>query len=171
MASFDQAFVYLYGNEGSDLYKDARTGEYSRFGVTLKTAAALGLCAPGDRSFIEGLTEDRAKEIYLDHFWAPAKLSSIREQAVANKLLDMVVNMGPGQAVKLLQRALNALGATLSPDGLLGYQTLAAANAADGYQLLTELRATALQFYRNLVDQHPDLYANDWEGWKARAEK
>ncbi len=171
MANFDLAFAFLMGNEGEKLLDDPKTGEYSRFGITLATASGFKLCAPDDRSFIDDLTVDRAKDFYLDYFWKPMKLDNLRVQAVADKILDMGVNMGPTQAAKIVQRACAALGGRLAVDGVLGYGTVIVINVRDGNQLLLELRAESLQFYRDLVTGNPDKYEKYWEDWKERAEK
>jgi|SRR5665213_1060936 len=171
MASFDPAIDFVLANEGSALLNDPLTGEYSRYGITLSTASALKLCAADDHPFIDQLTEDSAKSFYLDHFWHPMLLTSIRVQQVANKWLDMGVNMGPRVAARVAQKACNALGAGLIVDGITGYKTIMAVNILDGNQLMLELRAESLQFYRNLVSQSPAKYQEYWAAWKERAEK
>jgi lysozyme family protein len=155
------------GNEGSMLLDDPKTGEYSRYGITLQTAAALKLCQPGDKSFI-----DFAKAFYFDHFWVPLRLTVIFDQGVASKLLDMAVNMGQHEAVLIAQRACNALAPpTVVMDGRMGPGTITAINGHDGHEMLLELRAESLQFYRELVTKDPDKYEKYWEDWKERAEK
>lgn len=171
MANFDLAFTFLMGNEGEKLLDDPKTGEYSRYGITLKTAAAFGLCRSDDKSFIGSLTEDRAKNFYLDYFWLPMKLASTYPQSIASKILDMGVNMGSTQAVKIAQRACNVFGAQLTVDGVVGYRTMMAINQLNSDHLLLELRAESLQFYRKLVTGDPEKYEKYWEGWKERAEK
>jgi hypothetical protein len=53
----------------------------------------------------------------------------------------------------------------------MGYQTIMALNTLDDYQLVTELKAVALQFYSDLITKNPSKYAANWDNWKARAEK
>lgn len=170
MAAFDPAFEALMSNEGTDITIDLQTREHSRFGITLKTAAGLGLCKPDDTAFIDGLSLDRAKDFYLDRYWRPLNLDKL-DQAIATKFLDMVVNMGGQRAVSIVQRACNALGARINEDGFFGMHTLQAIRNLNADQLLLELRAESLQFYRNLVDGDPGKYAKYWDGWKERAEK
>jgi lysozyme family protein len=170
MAKFDQAAAFVLANEGKAL-NDHATGEYSRCGITLALAVALKLCAPGEQSFIDQMTPARATEIYFDAFWRPLKLDAVFFASIGAKILDMAVNMGAPEAVTLAQRACNGLGATLSPDGAMGYMTLTALNKCEEFQLLTELRAESIAFYRKLVDKNPAKYAKYWDGWKERAEK
>lgn len=171
MANFDQAFTILIEQrEGVDLFVDRQTGEYSKFGITLKTASALGYCKEGDRKWIENLTLAQAKDFYFREFWTPLLMEAVRDQAVANKIFDMAVNEGHEQATVLAQRALNGLGATLTPDGRMGPFTLAAINRADPHQLLLELRAECCAFYDRLIRQHSEKYAKYRDNWRKRAE-
>lgn len=174
MATFDPAFEYLMENEDATrsgaITDNPKTGEYSKFGISLKTCAALKMCDADEKSYIDDLTIDRARDFYRIYFWMPLHLENL-SQSIATKLLDMSVNMGSTRAVKIAQAAANALGATLSPDGIIGWQTLAALNVCREHQLMLELTAESLQFYRRLVDSDPDKYGPDWEGWKARAER
>ena len=170
MADFDIAFAALMKNEGVTLLDDPRTGEYSRYGLTAKTAMALLLCtAAGAREYIDALTLFTAHEVYRAHWWLPMHLYGLGDQAVATKLLDMGVNMGIPQAIKLLQEALNTLHLTVTVDGRMGPNTLVALVNADAPMLLIELRANATAFYHSLVNENPEKYAKYWDTWKARA--
>ncbi len=173
MADFLTAMRFVQGNEGSKLLDDPKTGEYSRFGITLATASGYGLCAPDDRDFILHLTQEKADAIYLEHFWTPLRLSDVNSQSVATKLLDMGVNMGSYRAVRICQQALNAIvaGGTLKEDGQMGPATVNTINCIIGVEVLLELRAKSLEFYQSLVKASPDKYAKYWETWKARATK
>ncbi|HEX4311900.1 MAG TPA: glycosyl hydrolase 108 family protein [Acidobacteriaceae bacterium] len=171
MASFDPAIAFVLANEGATGRRDTQTGEYSRYGITRAIAIMLQLCPPAEaKSLIDGLTEDRVKDFYLDRFWRPLQLDKF-PQPIATKVLDMAVMMGQLQAVKILQRACRALGATIAIDGVLGIRTVQAIHILWPYVLLLELRAECLQFYSNLVMRDPAKYAKYWDGWKARAEK
>ncbi len=168
MARFETSCDYVLANEGGKLYSDAATGEYSKYGITLKLAVQVGACAAGDRAFIENLNVVSAMEFYRKYLW---RYDSILDQAVADKFFDMVVNMGAPRATKLAQRACNALGATLTPDGIFGYQTLMAINARAAQQLVLELCAESVAFYKDLVEKDPAKYGRNWDGWKERGEK
>ena len=171
MATIEAAIGYVLVNEGGALNANPKTGEYSKYGITLKLAVAVGVCAPGDKAYIENLNVQSATAFYEAHVWPGLKLFAISNQNVATKIFDMAVNMGESQALKLTQRACNALGSTVSPDGLMGYVTLTAINTRDASQLVMELCAECVSFYRALVNKDPDKYEPFWESWKARGEK
>jgi lysozyme family protein len=86
----------------------------------------------------------------------------------------MAVNMGVKRAIMLLQSALNTYAQPrtllLKEDGVIGPQTIIAANHADTSLLLTGLVELSREHYREIARARPDE-ACDLKGWLARAEK
>jgi len=78
-------------------------------------------------SRIESITRQQADEIYFSEFWTAPKINLIAEIApeIAVHLFDASVNHGQTTAVRLLQKACNFLGASLTVDGKIGAKTLA----------------------------------------------
>lgn len=84
-------------------------------------------------SIAPGLT-DMVRHFYRSEFWMPLQCDRIDQvsEAVAEELFEAAVNCGPGNGVKFLQRALNALNSReklypdLYVDGAMGTRTLAA---------------------------------------------
>ena len=74
---------------------------------------------------ISSINEAQAKKLYLTHYWRPCKVERLPE-AIREAYFDMVVNMGQGRAVKLLQQACNQKGSDLIVDGLIGPKTIKA---------------------------------------------
>src|SRR3989304_7327916 len=118
MADFEQAIAFVLEHEGSGYLKDAETGEESKYGVTRKLMTAIGLDLD-DPDAIRLMTKEAAENFYHLHFWHPLRLSDVENQLVANKILDLAVNMGSPQAIKLAQRALAQYGCRLETDGVL----------------------------------------------------
>jgi lysozyme family protein len=68
-------------------------------------------------------------------------------------VFDAAVNMGPGTAVKLLQRAVNSINSAngqVTVDGGWGPNTVAAANATDQVTLLAAFRRQRENYYVGL---------------------
>ena len=80
---------------------------------------------------IRNLTRDQAIGIYENDYWNRCVLGHVVDQVVATKVLDMVVNMGPGFGIMSLQKAVNKLFGfnKLVIDGLMGTNTLSAVNS------------------------------------------
>lgn len=117
---------------------------------------------------IKSLSREDACRIYYTDWWCRYRIREIEDEQVACKVLDMAVPMGPGDAGRYLQIALNSLGARLEVDGIIGSKTLAAVNAVDGRLVLPILRAlTALHAYKE-VERRP-ASRKYLDGWLKRA--
>ena len=99
-------------------------------------------------------------DFYQKNFWGD--IGGINDQELANKIYDMGVNSGTGEAAKLIQRCVG-----VNDDGCIGPQTLAAINAADPDALRQSYKESRIAFYRQLVAEHPSD-AEFLEGWIAR---
>lgn len=117
---------------------------------------------------IANLTRADAIAIYYKDFWQRYNYAQLQDDIVATKLLDMAVNMGPATAHRLLQEALVFLGHPVAVDGIIGPQTIAAANKADPKRLLQVLRWMAAHHYYRIAAQRPQSRAF-LIGWLTRA--
>lgn len=106
---------------------------------------------------IRGLSFRDATEIYRRNYWARAGCDRL-PQRVAIAVFDMAVNHGVSNALKMLQGVLG-----VSKDGIFGPQTEAAVRSADQDELLVDLLASRLDFYRGLK-----AYARYGKGWTRR---
>lgn len=166
MADFDLAFEVVLQHEGTTLYSNPKTGEYSKFGITAGFWGDLSPFGPPTASMISDLTPDSAKDIYRA-FWDKHPFGSLTEQTVASKLFDASVNMGIVRAVKLFQRAIKRF-VVIEADGILGPLTVEAANALDPGELLEAMKDWQENFYRNLAAARPE-HAGDLAAWLKRA--
>jgi lysozyme family protein len=157
MDRYEDAIHTILANEGGYVFDSADPGGETNYGICRRQYPHLNIPA---------LTREQAREIYRRDYWF---CDSIHDQAVATKLFDMAVNMGRNTAVRLLQRALLALGNTaVITDGIFGPATLALTNASPADLLLAALRHQAADRYRALVEKNPKLL-KFLHGWLARA--
>ena len=167
MAEFAPAAQVMLLHEGCYSDNPNDLGGPTKYGITLKFyQVAVRPTATKETIAALGLAE--ALELYRKFFWAPLGLDQLTSQTIATKIFDMDVNMRPGQAIKLVQEALNDLGNQVDVDGLLGPQTRAAIEASDPEGLIVKIVARQSDFYRALVEQNP----RDEEflvGWLERA--
>jgi len=160
MANF-QVFIPLvldvekgYQNQVSD------SGNYRSDGVRVGTNR--GISAKVYEAWIgrlpsiadmKAISVETAKNIYKSWYWDKLKGDAIADQNVANIIIDMAVNSGAFAAGKLLQRTLNEyFQKTLTVDGVVGNQTIAAVNSVNGQALFDKIKIERKAFYLDLND-------------------
>ena len=179
MAKFSLAIGPLLKHEGGFVDHPSDPGGATNWGISLRFIRSLqdpyfDVDQDGDidADDIKALTRDEAINIYREQWWERYNYEDIEDQALANKVLDLSVNMGPHRAHVLLQQAVrSATGLVLALDGVLGPITFNAVNegkpAIAHYGLADELlaayRSEAAGFYRSL--NKPDFI----KGWLNRA--
>jgi lysozyme family protein len=172
MASFDNSVKeMIIEHEGVKFTNRPNDrGGPTKFGITLRFFKE---CL-GDHKTVEdlkNLTQEQALDIYEKFIWNDYRFSRFLDQKVANKVFDMVVNMGDVQAVKILQRACNDFGAWLPlvVDGILGSKTVGFANNVNSAALLLQIKKRCVRFYLDIIDRDPKQIENK-KGWLRRAE-
>ncbi|WP_413870331.1 holin-associated N-acetylmuramidase [Albidovulum sp.] len=171
----------IVAREGGFVNDPDDPGGATKYGVTLATLRRLGLDLTGDGEVAEAdlrrLSRDQAVEIYLEHYFRRPRIGDLPE-ALQAPVFDMYVNAGTN-AVKVLQRLLNEMGAELTDDGAIGPLTVAAAHRAAGADpaLLADAYGIARRnYYYALADARPASrkYARRRDGgkggWITRAE-
>jgi len=157
---FDYAIAFVLSHEGGYVHDPADPGGETKYGISKRQYPDLDIAS---------LTREQAIEIYRRDWWDKYGYGKLTSPAIAAKVLDLSVNMGPRQAHILLQRALHAVGRRdVTIDGIIGPQTIAAANSVSPDALLAALRAEAAAYYRQLVAARPELRRFE-QGWLNRA--
>ena len=94
-------------------------------------------------------------------FWDKCRADDIRSQSVAEMMVDWTWHSGMG-ALKSIQRVL-----CVTPDGIMGAQTLRAINSSKPEVLFPSLRAARLKFVQSIVNRNPTQ--KKWlVGWENR---
>lgn len=172
MADFNSAVAIILLHEGGLVSDAADPGGITNYGISLRFLQEHDLDENQDGEVdgddIKGLTHDEAADLYRRYFWMANGYDHIDDQTLATKIFDVCVNAGAKRAHILLQRALNALGANLPEDGQLGPTTWAALRGAAPADLTQAICAAQANFYRNLVQEKPQL-AKFLAGWLKRA--
>lgn len=171
MADFKSFFPTLLRHEGGFVNDPADPGGATNKGITLATfnrcAQSLLGVAPSITT-LRALTDDQAATIYKALYWDAIRGDQIALQPLANIIFDFNVNAG-AQAVRLLQRVLNDLGASpqLAIDGVMGAGTAAAIGKADAYAVYARYKQGRVDYYKALVERRPSLQ-KFLKGWLAR---
>lgn len=178
MADIGPAFNFVMSHEDSTLSgavtPDPTTSDPSavaRFGVN--SAANPKAKADGFFEMSHDAALWYAQDVFKYEYFSPIMGYQIQNQAVANKCVDIVYNVGLGNGAKIIQRACNDCltemhRQALLVDGKLGQRTLAAINACDPDLLLTGLRVHAKDYYVGVAAAHPEKQQY-LQGWLTRA--
>lgn len=163
MADFEKAIDKVLKLEGGYVDNPNDTGGATKYGISLRFLQQIQPSAT--KSIIQNLSLSDATQIYRHHFWDKCQLSHIKDQHIANKLFDLVVNMGHASGIKLVQKALNELRTErLAEDGIMGARTLGAINEADPITLLAHLKLAAIKRYAAIVqaNRKQDVFLLGW---------
>ena len=127
---FDDAFKIVLGFEGGYVNDPADKGGATNYGITYNTLnnAKIKGWIPFNIT-IQNIQLEHAKIIYKKGYWDVIQADSL-PHPLDLIMFDSAVNHGPGAAVKLLQKSLNALlrYTELKVDGIIGPLTLRAVN-------------------------------------------
>lgn len=171
MADFYVFLPHLLRFEGGFVNDPADPGGATNKGVTLSTfkgcAQNILKIAPTLEN-LKALTDEQAGKIYKILYWDKMKGDEIELQDLANIVCDFYVNSGMN-ATKLLQKTLNAMGATpsLTPDGIIGLATTKALRNLDQEEVYRRYKQGRVAYYQQLVKNQPGL-GKFLKGWLNR---
>lgn len=163
--TIDDLIEEVIAREGGYSNHPADRGGPTRWGITQAVARQHGFA--GD---MRVFPREEAKAIYRRLYWLRPRIADVAERApaLAAELFDTGINMGPGVAARLLQRALNALNrngrdyADLAVDGAIGATTLIALGSfldhrgpAGEAVLIKAVEALQGERYLDLAERRP----------------
>ena len=108
--------------------------------------------------------QQMVKDFYKANFWDKWLADQITNQSLAELVVDWEVNSGV-TGIKIPQRILG-----VTPDGIVGNQTISAMNSADQPSLFAKIWDAHKSFYITLVQEHPND-AQFLKGWETRLDK
>jgi lysozyme family protein len=136
---FVRAVGRVLDDEGGYVCDPSDPGGETKYGISRRAYPDLD---------IRDLTREQAIAIYYRDYWREHRYGDL-PAAVAEKLFDLAVNIGPANGTRCLQRALRACGHHVADDGVLGPATAEAARAAaPASALLAAVRSEAAAHYR-----------------------
>lgn len=181
MPTVQQIAEDIVAREGGYVNDPDDPGGATKFGVTLGTLQRLGLDVTQDGRIdgadVKALSRKQAADIFVDHYFTAPLIGDL-PMALQPSVFDMYVNAG-GNAVKILQRLMCDMGYEVSVDGVIGPQTVAAAQDAgrvDGMALRDAYGVARRNYYFRIADRRKASrkYARTRSGgkggWIRRAE-
>lgn len=168
MADFAKFGPRLIDLEKGYVNRASDRGGPTKYGITLKTWRAFGYDKNGDGIIdaedVKLITKAEALLIAKKQYWDYFKADLIRNQSVAEFLVDWGYNSGQATAAIRLQRILE-----IPSDGKVGAGTLRAINKANQERLFIGLKEQRKAFIEQIVKNDPSQYAN-YNGWMNRIE-
>lgn len=155
MITFDTAFERLIGHEGgySNDPKDPGNWTGGECGVGELKGTKYGIAA---NTFpwidIKNLTLEQAKALYLKHYWDLLKQA---DSSLKYQFFDAAVNHGPGNATRILQRAVE-----VADDGKWGPVSQAALDKLEKNDALMRFISKRIKFWTSL--KKFDTYGRGW---------
>lgn len=157
-----QAITLVFGSEGGFSNHPKDPGGATKYGITAATLGAsrrLGRKATPEE--VKAMPLAEASKILSQQYAEPLRYLDL-PAGLDYALFDFAVNSGPAQAVKTLQRILNAQGGA---DGILGAKTLDAIRRRDTVELISALQVARLKFLRGLR-----TWSTFGRGWSDRVD-
>jgi lysozyme family protein len=134
------ALDWVLGEEGGYSNDPDDAGGETRFGISFRAHPNVD---------IANLTRAAAAEIYRREYWLASGADHL-PAALGIALFDGAVNQGRRRSVNLLQASLG-----VAQDGIVGLQTIAAANACDVREVLSDFLSWRTVAYSELAEEKP----------------
>lgn len=182
MQTVEQIAAQIVAREGGYVNDPDDPGGATKYGVTIGTMRRLGLDLNHDGRIdaqdVKALTRAQAQQIFVDHYFKRPRIAELPAPVQAS-VFDMYVNAG-ANAVKILQRLVTRMGFAASDDGVIGPQTIAAAQSAaraaprhfrDAYGIARRNYYYALADARPASRKYARARNGGKGGWITRAEE
>lgn len=182
MLNVNQIAETIVDREGGYVNDPDDPGGATKHGVTIHTLRRLGLDLDQDGDVdaqdVRQIDRALAVQIFVDHYFERPKIADLPAPLHAT-VFDMYVNSG-ANAVKILQRLLQDMRISVTVDGAIGPQTIAATGQAIGAapdHLADAYGIARRNYYYALGDARPASrkYARRLDGgkggWITRAEE
>jgi lysozyme family protein len=150
MAGFSRALPILLEHEGGYVDHPDDPGGATNQGITQDTYDRWRKEHDMEPRPVEEIAADELEAIYREEYWLPAHCEEW-PWPLSLVVFDAAVNHGPGQAIRLLQRA-----AGVRTDGIVGPKTRAAVKEADPQRLIRDLLGERLELYARIVERRPE---------------
>ncbi len=152
MADIEKLAPIVFKWEGGFSNHPSDKGGPTNMGVTLSTWRKVGYDKDMDGDIdiddIRLLTKEDAKRV-LRIYWDRWRADSIRNQSVANILVDWVWGSGMW-GIRIPQRLLG-----VKEDGVVGPVTLTRLNSVDQRDFFDKVFSARMQFFQNIVKRDP----------------
>ena len=152
MASSSKLVPFILQWEGGFVNDPLDLGGATNKGITIGTFTEYkkrkGLKAPTVQD-LKNISNEDWHEVFKGQYWDRWKADEIKNQSVANILVDWVWASG-SHGIKRPQRLLG-----VTADGVVGSKTIAALNAKDPAELFKMIKADRIKFIDEICEKRP----------------
>lgn len=141
--TYNDAMKQVYLDEGGYTNDAADPGGPTNWGITIWDARKYWK-PDATAADVRAMTKDVAAAIYEKHYAAPLNYNDL-PAGVDYAMLDYGINSGISRAIKVAQGIVH-----VTPDGLMGPNTLAAIQKTDPTYLVNAIYSERLAFLKNL---------------------
>lgn len=160
MADARKLMPFILKWEGGFVNDPYDRGGATNKGVTIGTFQSF---YPGKTvDDLKRITDDQWLTIFKSGYWNPWQADQIKNQAIANILVDWAWSSGARTAIRKVQELLG-----VSVDGLVGNETLSAINGQDAEELFDRIKVARYDFVDAIVKRDPSQ-KRFITGWKNR---
>jgi lysozyme family protein len=151
---------------GFSNHKQDRGGA-TKYGITLETLSKWRGRPTGIEN-VKRLTKTEAADIYRAEYFDRPLINYLPAQ-LQPVVFDMAVNMGPRQAIKILQTVISKFVLKMNVDGFIGKETINntedVLSVVGAKYLLSKITDERIKFYRGIVNRDPsqDVFLAGWE--------
>lgn len=163
---FDYCLRFIAKWEGGFVDDPADRGGRTNLGITQATLDQYNKVKGMPSQDVAVLSEKKAREIYFDNYWMPAKCGQMPEP-LDLIVFDTAVNMGVGRSARFLQMA---LGIELV-DGVIGPKTMKALHeeiSAGRVEELCDLYMAARRGHYQRIVEKDETQQKFIKGWMNR---
>ena len=152
MANSSKLVPFILQWEGGFVNDPLDVGGATNKGITIGTFTEYkrrkGLKAPTIQD-LKNISNEDWHEVFKGLYWDRWKADEIKNQSVANILVDWVWASG-SHGIKRPQRLLG-----VTADGVVGSKTIAALNAKDPAELFKMIKADRIKFIDEICEKRP----------------
>lgn len=152
--TIDEMIDDILRREGGYVDHPDDRGGPTNFGVTQKTLDSLGI-----NKIVEDLTKSEAVAIYKTEYFYSPQIDTLDDK-IHPVMLDMSVNHGPKNAIRILQKSIAYAGFVITIDGVIGNQT----RGLSPYVTVAEITSQRVKFYAEIVanDHSQAVFLKGW---------
>jgi len=157
MANSDKLKPFILSWEGGFSNNKNDLGGSTNKGITLNTFRHYY----GENKTVNDLkniTSDQWNYIFINGFWNRCKADKIKNQSVANSIVDWNWMSGT-HAIRLIQKELK-----IEDDGIIGDKTLSKINSEDPFKLFNDIKEAKLQYINDICIARPKnkIFKSGW---------